>query len=227
MAAEKLIQEWWLEPNQGDASLEEDHVDFWQDVLNNVIDQSLTHKNVLDFGCNRGGLLKMLHETFSLNKGVGVDIAQESINVANSRIQNEPIKYLALTDLSQFQEEFDIAISTAVIYLIQDIKNHAQQIYGALKPNGVYYVTHPDYTQSAGGKVLMEEIKKFSATEVATNTLDDIANAFEEVGFQVSIKKMQPSRYFSHTKHSTWYRSIYDCIHHEYNERYVFKLVKL
>lgn len=226
MSSQKLIQEWWLEPEQGDASLEDEHQEFWQDVVENVIDRSLTQKRVLDFGCNRGGLLKKLHEHYSLEKGVGVDLAQESIKVANSRVNNEPLEYHALTDLSQFNEEFDVALSTAVIYLIQDIQDHAHQMFRALKSGGVYYATHPDYTQSKGGALLMQEIKKFSATDVATNTLDDISNAFEEAGFQVYVKRLRPASYFAHTKNSSWYASIYDRIQHEYAERYVFKLVK-
>lgn len=58
MAKAEIINEWWLEPGQGDASLEDEHVEFWQDVVEQVIDTSLTQKTVLDFGCNRGGLLK-------------------------------------------------------------------------------------------------------------------------------------------------------------------------
>lgn len=222
----KLIDEWWLEPGEGDASMEAEHDEIWKDILDNVFDIDLSGKKVLDFGCNRGGFLKMLHDRFGLEKGVGVDLAQTSINVANSRIKSEPLKYIATTDLSVLNDTFDVVTSTAVIYLIQDIQNHAKQVFNILNEGGIYYVTHPDYTHSKGGSVLTREINKFAAVPCATNTLDDIANAFENAGFKVGVKRLKPCGYIAHSKNSTWYESIYDRIQHEYAERYALRLVK-
>lgn len=225
MTQTELIEEWWNEPGEGDASMEEEHGEFWDSVLDQVIDTDLNGKAVLDFGCNRGGLLRLIADRFSIEKGTGIDIAAQSVEVANQNKGDRPISYEAKTALD-FNQEFDVAISTAVIYLIQDMADHARQVYDALKPGGIYYVTHPDYTQSKGGAVLIEEINKFASVKAATNTLDDITKAFEGAGFKVSIKRMEPSGYFSVSSKSTWFRSVYDKLEHEYVERYAFKLEK-
>jgi len=228
MTNSKMIEEWWTEAEVGgDASLEDDHgMYFWNDVIDNVIQENLSGKTVLDFGCNQGGFLRYLHEKNPYAKGVGVDIAAKSIMVAQSRKGNLPLEYFALTSLDQFNEQFDVATSTAVIYLISDIKTHAKEMFKALKPGGIYYATHPDYTQSEGGRLQIEKINEFAAVKASEKTLQDIAAAFAEAGFMVSIKKMTPKGYLNLSVNSTWYRSVYDQIHHNYEERYAFRLVK-
>lgn len=227
MTNAQIIEEWWTEADVGDASLEDDHgMYFWNDVIQNVIEENLAGKTILDFGCNQGGFLRHLYQSNPFAKGVGVDIAASSIMVAQSRKENLPLEYYALTSLERFNKEFDVATSTAVIYLISDIETHAREVFKALKPGGIYYATHPDYTQSEGGRLQIQKINEFAAVKASEKTVDDIAKAFAAAGFMVSIKRMIPKSYLSLSVGSSWYRTVYDQIHHNYEERYAFRLMK-
>ncbi|MFX7701393.1 class I SAM-dependent methyltransferase, partial [Acinetobacter baumannii] len=88
----------------------------------------LSGKKILDFGCGQGGLLRRVYRTYKFKEAIGVDLARQSIATANSRKGDLPIEYLALADINSLDTDFDYAVSTAVIYLIDDIAAHARQI---------------------------------------------------------------------------------------------------
>ncbi len=143
MGKAQIVEEWWQEPNAGDQSMEDEHGDFWQDVLDNVLDVDLKGKKILDFGCNQGGFLRRLYEITPFSSAVGVDLAKKSIDKANQRKGNVPAQYYALDNIDSLDKDFDYALSTAVIFLIDDLKDHARQMFGRLKPGGAYYATYP------------------------------------------------------------------------------------
>lgn len=119
-----------MEPGMGDLSMEENHIEtFWHEVLDRVINIDLTGKKVLDFGCSRGGFLRHLYQVQPFSSAVGVDIAAQSIEAAEKNKGTIPANYYSLTTLDSLDRDFDCAVSTAVIYLIQDIADHARQMY--------------------------------------------------------------------------------------------------
>lgn len=228
MKQAQLFDEWWQEPGMGDQSMEDDHPDFWEDVLENVIDADLTGKKILDFGCNQGGFLRRMYELSKYSAAVGVDLAQKSINEANARKGALPVEYVATSDISGLDRDFDYAVSTAVIYLIDDIVGHAKSMFDRLKPGGVYYATHPDYVTSGKFGKIQESINKFAAVRCAQNDLNAIIEGFETAGFQVHLRRMLPQGYISaHSRKKSWSGiSPEDNIELWYNHRYAFKCVK-
>lgn len=227
-AKEQLYNEWWLEPGQGDQSMEDDHIEFWTDVVRNVIDTDLTGKKLLDFGCNQGGLLRRIYEEQKFRAAVGVDLAQASVAVANERKGNVPAEYIATADISGLDTDFDAAISTAVIYLIDDLASHARAVYDRLKPGGTYYVTHPDYVTNPRFKKIQEQIDKFAAVKCAQNDINAVIKGLEAPGFTVRVMKMVPKSYISTPiRTNSWYGiSPQDQLDLWYNHRYAFKCTK-
>jgi 2-polyprenyl-3-methyl-5-hydroxy-6-metoxy-1,4-benzoquinol methylase len=229
MAHAQLIEEWWQEPQAGDQSMEDDHQEFWDDVLDNAIDADFTGKKILDFGCNQGGMLRRIYKTMKFREAIGVDLAQKSIAQANARKDNLPIKYMALNDISSLDRDFDYATSTAVIYLVADIEAHARQMFGRLKPGGVYFATHPDYITSPLFKIAQDAIDKHAAIKCAQNNLDDIIGGFESAGFKVYVKRIVPTGYVPvpiSSRDNRWYGSATNEIEFWYAHRYAFKCVK-
>lgn len=227
-AKTNLIEEWWQEPGMGDQSMEDDHQPFWDDVINNVINVDLTGKKILDFGCNQGGMLRHLYKTQKFSAGVGVDLAQKSIAVANARKGDLPLNYHAMTDLSPLDRDFDYATSTAVIYLIEDIANHARQIYDRLKPGGVYFATHPDYVTNPRFRPILKTIDEFAAVKCALNDINAVVAGLEAPGFKVYLKRMTPQGYMtSPVSANSWYNiPPQDQIDLWYNHRYALRCVK-
>jgi 2-polyprenyl-3-methyl-5-hydroxy-6-metoxy-1,4-benzoquinol methylase len=213
----------------GDQSMEDDHQEFWDDVLANAIDADFTGKKILDFGCNQGGMLRRIYKDMKFREAVGVDLARKSIAQANERKKDLPITYLALDSLDSLDKDFDYATSTAVIYLIADIAGHARQIYDRLKPGGVYFATHPDYITDKTFKVAQDAINKHAAIPCAQNDLNDIIAGFEQAGFKVYPKRIIPTGYIPvpvSAKDNRWYGSASCELDFWYGHRYAFKCVK-
>ncbi len=223
-----LIEEWWQETEAGDQSMEDDHQPFWDDVIENVIDADFTGKKLLDFGCNQGGMLRRIYRSAPFREAVGIDLAQKSVAQANARKGNLPIIYMARATLDGLDQDFDYATSTAVIYLVRDIADHARQIFDRLKPGGVYFATHPDYAGDPRYKVTQKIIDDNATVKCSSNTMDEIIAGFESAGFQVFVKRMLPKAYMSVSAQSDreWYGSSANKIHLWYEHRYAFRCVK-
>jgi 2-polyprenyl-3-methyl-5-hydroxy-6-metoxy-1,4-benzoquinol methylase len=224
----KLISQWWQEPGAGDQALEDSHKEFWDDFIANGIDVDFTAKKILDFGCNQGGLLSRIHELMPYSEAVGVDLAQLSIDSAKIRRQHLPIKFFATDNLNSLETDFDYAMSSAVIYLIQDMRNHAKQIFDRLKPGGIYFAWHADYITDKRYAATQEAINRYAAIECAQNTVDDIIAAFQSEGFKVYVKRMIPPSYIPVPirEDERWFSSAQAEIDYWYEHRYVFRCVK-
>lgn len=229
MANVQLIDEWWMQEDMGDQSMEDDHQTFWDDVIENAIDVDYTGKKVLDFGCNQGGMLRRIYRDMKFREGVGVDLARNSIAQANARKGDVPVTYIATDDIDTLDTDFDYATSTAVIYLIDDIETHARKMFNRLKPRGVYFATHPDYVTDPAFKVAQDAIDEHAAIKCAQNNLDDIIGAFEKAGFTVYVKRIVPTGYIPEpisALDNRWYGTATNEVDFWYKHRYAFRCVK-
>ena len=229
MSKVQLIDQWWMQPEAGDQSMEDEHQTFWDDVLENAIDVDFSGKKILDFGCNQGGMLRRIYKDMKFKSAVGVDVAQKSIEQADARKGDLPIEYMARNNLDDLDTDFDYATSTAVIYLIDDIADHARQIFNRLKPGGIYFATHPDYITDPRFTAAQEAINEHAAISCAQNNLDDIIGGFESAGFKVYVKRIVPNHYIPESisaKNNRWYGTATNEIDFWYNHRYAFRCVK-
>jgi SAM-dependent methyltransferase len=228
MQPTKLIGQWWQESGAGDQALEDSHKEFWDDFIANAIDVDFTNKKILDFGCNQGGLLLRTYSSMPFRKAVGVDLAEQSIAKAKARSNGLPIEFLALDDLQSLDTDFDYAISSAVIYLIEDMHNHAAQIYDRLKPGGVYFAWHADYVSDKRYAATQEAIDHYATIKCAQNSVDDIITSFQSAGFKVFVKRMLPPSYIPVPirEDKRWFSSALAEIDYWYDHRYVFRCVK-
>lgn len=128
MKEEALYDRWWHAPAESEQQMEDSHAPFWEKVLDRIVEkEGMRDFSVLDFGCNQGGFLRFLYARHSFKEGVGTDLGIESIRVANERKGDLPLTYVATASPEQWGQRFDLAVSTAVIYLISDLREHAQK----------------------------------------------------------------------------------------------------
>ena len=96
---------------------------------------------------------------------------------------------MATNVLSEAGGPFDLAFSHEVIYLIDDLEDHARQVMSVLKA-GVHYdaVTccHADNPLWATWRAKLSEM---SNIPVPNHSVADIATAFRAAGFDVSISR--------------------------------------
>ncbi len=156
-----------------------------------------TTKNVLDFGCGDGKFLQIFDLMDNLKNGLGVELDENLIHKAKQKNKNPSIKYTLYTsDLLQNQPDyFDAVYSQEAIYTIQDLKNHAQIIFSALKKGGFYFSTMGSHIEnplwSKRRKIIREE-EKYTAYDYS---IEEVAEIFYAVGFEVGIKRL-PVEYF-------------------------------
>lgn len=222
---DKLYDVWWQNRAEGEQQMEERHKKGWQEVINLIQEQDLSSMSVLDFGCNQGGFLRYLYQTKPFKEGFGIDLAQQSIEIANSRRGDLPLTYVATTTPEQFADKFDLAVSQAVIYLINDLKTHAWKVKQMLKPGGVYYATYTDLNGNPSLRHFTEWINQNSPVESNAHTLDFIAETFASEGFQVEIQRRKPQGFIDISSKDSCYLSIADKMKAAYEQAYIFRFV--
>ncbi|GKU78824.1 bifunctional 2-polyprenyl-6-hydroxyphenol methylase/3-demethylubiquinol 3-O-methyltransferase UbiG [Paenibacillus sp. L3-i20] len=225
MTEESLYDVWWEYKGEGEQGMEDDHLPHWRRVLRFIPVEDLSESNVLDFGCNQGGFLRLLYEERPFKQGIGTDLARQSIEVANSRKGHLPIQYLATSMPEQYEHYFDYAFSLAVIYLLPDLDDHAIKIKGVLKPGGVYYATFVDYSGNPSLPNIRDRINSNAALPMQEHTIDSVANAFLKEGFKIGIRRMTPADFVDVSSGKKWFNTIEDHLQYVYEQAYLLRIV--
>jgi SAM-dependent methyltransferase len=184
------ISTWYIDPDAEDA-MADGHAPIWRHLIGLVPEIDLSRQAVLDFGCNQGGFLRHLHALRPFKKALGVDIARQSIDKANVLKGNLPIQYQTDTALVGWADEFDIAFSHEVIYLVEDIAGHAADMMRVLKPGGVYYAVTGCHTDNPLWPAWRKLVAERTNTVVQDRSVTDYARVFTEAGFSVSARKLE------------------------------------
>lgn len=176
----------WCNTDTEENAMNDDHRDLWARMIRMTSEQNLSDKSILDFGCNQGGFLKLLHQQRPFKSAIGVDIAQASLETATLNLEGEPIDYMNTGFLSRYTDHFDIAYSHEVLYLLSDLREHARTIKSCLKEGGVYYAAIGCHTDNPLWPEWRKLISAYSNVKVQDYSPDDYADAFFREGFSVS-----------------------------------------
>ena len=77
MSSEDLSYATWHSDRAREFAMEEGHRPLWRHFIEAVPETDLSTRDVLDFGCNRGGFLRLLYALRPFRRGLGVDIARD------------------------------------------------------------------------------------------------------------------------------------------------------
>ena len=171
------IPTWYRDPRAEEA-MADGHAPIWRHLIGLVPENELSGVKVLDFGCNQGGFLRLLYQLRPFQQGLGVDIARRSVDEANRLKGHLPVVYQTDTRLNGWDDHFDIAFSHEVIYLIDDIAQHAADILRVLKPGGVYYAVTGCHTGNPLWPQWRERVAADTHTVVQDRSLADYARIF-------------------------------------------------
>ena len=184
-----------------DEWMEHVHADQWLALIERMQEQDLTDKVVLDFGCNRGISLRLLYSQRPFVHGYGVDLDAEAIRIAKESQGELPLTYEVRDNIEHLEGIIDIAFSHEVLYLLKELDQHAQEMFNALKADGVYYVALGTYSDNPIWQQLKESFAKQIGIEPQDYSLYQIAEVFERQGFDVQLRKFKydnflPMKYF-------------------------------
>ncbi|MBY3089639.1 class I SAM-dependent methyltransferase [Rhizobium laguerreae] len=222
--AQKNIGTWYIDPDAEDR-MADGHAPIWRHLTDLIVERDLTDKSVLDFGCNQGGLLRHLYAMRPFRKALGIDIAETSIAKAETLKGNLPIQHQVGGQLEGWAEEFDLAISHEVIYLVPDIDSHAADIWRALKPGGVYYAVTGCHTDNPRWPKWRELVANRTNTVVQDRSITDYGRAFEKAAFDVSARKLEYDGFIPFVADG-WTPDFADALTYYTQTKTVFRLVK-
>jgi SAM-dependent methyltransferase len=224
-AAPTLYSTWHADTAR-EPAMEESHRPLWRHFINTIPETDLSTRHVLDFGCNRGGFLRLLNVLKPFHRGLGVDIAQDSVAAAKTLVGTAPVDYAVATDLSPWAGCFDIAFSYEVIYLLPDITAHAAAIHSTLRSGGVYYAVTGCHTANPLWPAWRQLIGGTTNAPVQDRSPDDYAAAFTTAGFEVSVRRFGYDDFIPANKSRQYYPTLNDAIDYPSVHKLLFRMVK-
>ena len=216
---------WHADPAR-EPEMEESHRPLWRHFIGAIPETDLSTRDILDFGCNRGGFLRLLYALKPYRRALGVDIASDSIAAAQRLAGPVPAEYRVATDLSDWPGRFDVAFSYEVIYLLPDIAAHAASIHRTLRDGGVYYAVTGCHTASPLWPAWRDLIGGTTRAPVQDRSPDDYARAFADAGFAVAVRRFGFDGFVPAGKDRHYYPTVLDAIDYPAEHKLLFRLVK-
>lgn len=226
MAANTATIPTWHKDRTRENAMGPAHAPVWRHLIELVPERDLQASQVLDFGCNQGGFLRMLHAVRPFRFGLGVDIAADSVTRAEAMKGDLPVEYAPVDTLARHPGRFDIAFSHEVIYLLPDVAAHARQVRAALRKGGVYYAVTGCHTGNRLWPRWREVIAAKTNLATQDRSLDDYAEAFAAAGFEVAVRCFGFTGFVPYGGHSDYYETVEDRIYYLSEAKTVFRLVR-
>ena len=103
-------------------------------------------KRILDLGCGYGE-----NDKYCIGLGAkeifGIDISKHMIKIAKENNNDENIKYkvMAMENINEIEEKFDIVISSLAFHYVKDYEKLINDIYNLLNDDGIliFSIDHP------------------------------------------------------------------------------------
>ncbi|MDF1791526.1 MAG: class I SAM-dependent methyltransferase [Thalassobaculaceae bacterium] len=223
--AETTYDTWHTDP-QREKAMGDAHAPYWRHFIATVPETDLSTRTVMDFGCNRGGFLRLLYALRPFRRGVGIDIAADSVQAAEANKGALPVAYEVATDLAPWTDTIDIAFSYEVVYLLADLAGHAARMRSVLRDGGVYYAVTGCHTANPIWSSLREAIGAGSNAPLQDRSPDDYVETFHDAGFSVSVKRFGYDGFVAAPRDPRYYPSILDAIRYPGEDKLLFRLEK-
>lgn len=226
MSTAALRYDTWHSDPARDPAMEESHRPLWRHFIETIPETDLSARDVLDFGCNRGGFLRLLHAQKPFRRGLGVDIAQASLAQARELAGVAPLAFEDAGRLAEWPGRFDLAFSYEVIYLLPDLAAHAALMHATLRPGGIYYAVTGCHTANPIWPGMRAAIAATSNAPVQDRSPEEYAEAFQAAGFEVSVRRFGYDGFVPFQKVSRYYPTLMDALDYPDRHKLLFRLVR-
>lgn len=216
----------WYDDEKREDAMAEGHAPMWRHLISLIKETDLSGASVLDYGCNQGGLLRMLLAERPFACGLGIDTASHSIAKARELSVHPNLAFEVRDSPAPHAEAFDLAISHEVIYLIDDVATHAREMLAALKKGGVYYAVTGCHTGNPDLDAWRKIVQQRTLTQIVDRSIEEYASIFLNVGFKVSARKFGYEGFipFGHDRWETSYEN--DLVYYR-DIKTIFRLVRM
>ena len=202
------------------------HAPIWRRMVDVSVPHDLSASTVLDYGCNQGGFLRLLYDSHPFKSAIGIDIARESVGRAELLKGHRPIDYKVANSAASLGRTFDFAFSHEVLYLLQDLAAHANDMKAALRPGGAYVAAMGCHTDSAIWPHWRKLIGETSSIPIYDHSLEDVAKIFSQAGFTVGVRPLALDAFMPVTVGSSYFPKITDQLRYYNTDKVLFRFVK-
>ena len=225
MAQPATIRTWNRNPADEEA-MGAAHAPIWRRMIDVAVHGDLRQSTVLDYGCNQGGFLRMLHDRHPFRAATGIDIARESVARAELLKGHRPIEYKVSDSAQSLGKVFDFAFGHEVLYLLPDVAAHARDIKAALRPGGAYIAAMGCHKDSAVWPRWRKLIAETSSIPIYDHSLDGVAKAFSEAGFNVGVRPLDLDAFMPVTVGSEYFPKVVDQLRYYSQDKVLFRFVR-
>ena len=202
------------------------HAPIWRRMIDVSVPHDLHDSTILDYGCNQGGFLRMLYDRHPFKSAVGIDIARESVARAELLKGHRPIDYKVTDRAASLGRSFDYAFSHEVLYLLENLAAHANDMKAALRPGGAYVAAMGCHTDSAVWPRWRKLIADTSSIPIYDHSLETVAKAFSETGFTVAVRPLDLDAFMPVTVGSAYFPKVVDQLRYYSQDKVLFRFVR-
>ncbi len=202
------------------------HAPVWRRMIDVSVPHDLHDSTILDYGCNQGGFLRMLYDRHPFKSAVGIDIARESVARAELLKGHRPIDYKVTDRAASLGRSFDYAFSHEVLYLLENLAAHANDMKAALRPGGAYVAAMGCHTDSAVWPRWRKLIADTSSIPLFDHSLDAVAQAFSATGFTVAVRPLDLDAFMPVTVGSAYFPKVVDQLRYYSQDKVLFRFVR-
>jgi len=225
MARPSTIATWNRNPADEEA-MGAAHAPIWRRMIDVSVPHDFGDSTVLDYGCNQGGFLRLLYDNHPFESAVGIDIARESVARAELLKGHRPISYKVADQAASVGQSFDFVFSHEVIYLLPDVAAHARDIRMAVRPGGTYIAAIGCHTDSSLWPRWRSLIAASSSIPIYDHSLEDVAKAFAETGFTVSVRPLALDAFMHVPIGSAYFPKVTDQLRYYTADKVLFRFVR-
>lgn len=155
---------------------------------------------VLDVACGTGELLNGLKKKCSI-KGVGIDISDKMIEVANQRHPDLEFHISTCAPLPFKDDSFDVLTVSAAFHHFPNPDDFAREAYRVLKSGGKIYIAELNILEGTRQIFNVLFLPFMRAGDVKIYSSEELKGIFENVGFKnIQIEKSGKIQFFQGRK---------------------------
>lgn len=212
-------------------NLHDGFINFWQAIFSEVLEPLTEDLKILEFGSQNAKFLQFVHLYCQYQKAVGLFLDIDGIlDLEYWGVPKDlPLSYFPEHKINMLDEKFDISFSLELFSLLnkEQLKVHAKQMYDILSNEGAYYSTFGWHIDNPN-ILKQKKIRKDKVKPFFEHSLDEIAEIFHDVGFEVCVKRLSLPYYLVYEKEimNKRFDSIFDMIKNYQDYHMIFSFRK-
>lgn len=220
-----------LQALEDNASLEQANQIFWSSLLGHVQNESLgTVENILDIGCDRGGLLARLADAFHPSTLAGIEPSTQSREQAMFRVR-KLASSVTLLPPERWSEipaaSMDLITCHEVLHLVEDIDGLFGEVSRTLRSNGTAFVVAGCHTENPLWFRWSKQLRDSGQT-VVDRAPFDILRAGLNAGLKGALRPLRRDGWVIYDPdHAVFtYSSAEELLNHQYRHKLLFRFIK-